>query len=74
MLIELVKRLSDQLLFLLPLEEFRHIVFCAGRMEEFHPMLVGGIFVLEGIDFDHVSGLRDIADRFDLSVDDSVFE
>ena len=69
-----MKRLSDQLVFLLPFEEFRDVVFCAGRMEEIQSMFVGREFIFEGIDLDHVSRLRDIADRLDLSVDDSVFE
>jgi len=74
MFIEFVKRLGNQLFFLLSFEEFRKIVFGAGRVKEFQSMFVGGILIFEGIDFDDISGLRDIADRFDLSVDDCVFE
>ena len=74
MFIEFVKRLGNQLFFLLSFEEFRKIVFDAGRVKEFQSMFVGRILIFEGIDFDDISGLRDIADRFDLSVDDCVFE
>ena len=69
-----MERLSDQLLFLLSFEEFGDAGSRSGRMEEFQPMLIRGIFIFERIDLDDVSGLRDITDRFYLSVDDGVFE
>ena len=69
-----MKRLSDALFFLLSFEKFHKVVFCAGRMEEFQSMFVGRIFVFECIDFDYISRLRNITDRFDLSVDNGIFE
>lgn len=43
-------------------------------MKEFISMLIGGKFILERIDPDDVSRIRDITDRLDLAVDDSAIE
>ncbi|HBB04658.1 TPA: hypothetical protein DCZ39_07355 [Patescibacteria group bacterium] len=37
-------------------------------------MFVGRKLIFESIDFDDISGMRYITDRFDLSIDDSIFE
>ncbi len=74
MFVEFLDRLVDQLVFLLSFEEFRNAGFGAGRMEEFQSMFVGRIFVFEGIDFDDISCLRNITDRLDLTIYDSIVE
>lgn len=74
MLVQFLQRLSDELIPLFVLEELHEIILRSGGMEKLQSMFIGGIFVLEGIYLDDVSCLRDVADRFDLAVDDGVLE
>lgn len=74
MLIEFMQCLGNQLIFLFVLEIFGKVVPCSGSMEKFQSMFVGSISIFERIDLDDISGFWYITDRFNLSVDDSIFE
>ena len=72
--IQALNRFLEPIFSFNSLEVFEKLVFGRWRAEKFDPMFIGNIFIFKGIDIYNVSGFQLIANWFDLTVDNGIFE